>query len=117
MMEQIAETGQAQVSSLFIRRSMYLAYFGQPPSTAGCRLDEELASHDVDMTEPDRVELSLALIRRGVNTESEVSSITSSVHDHQSRLQVSGEEARLNVLQELVTAEQNNLDEKKSRLV
>lgn len=36
--------------------------------------------------------------------------------DSSSRLQISAEEAKLNVLQELADAEQNNLNQKKSRM-
>ena len=52
---------------------------------------------------------SLDLIRRGINSDSEVPSITRSAYDGQSRRQEFIEEVRLKVLQELITVEQNNL--------
>lgn len=62
-MEQLSETGLAHPSSLFVRISIYFAYFGQPPSVAEYSLDQRFMAPGVSVSEADRVQLSRDIIR------------------------------------------------------
>lgn len=125
------EADQTSVSSLFIRRSVYLAYFGQPPSTESCIPNNEAPRHDVFMTGHtstppgpglDRVELNAAMIRRELDPEQDIQQDFSyQVNEQCTRLQqltreTENEQEKLDRLRALAAAEQDRLDGKQTKL-
>lgn len=131
-MESVGGAGQTKISSLFIRKSMYTAYFGKPPSTTGCVPCSEVASSDTDMRDqasspapspgPDRVNLDLSMIRHGLNWEqgSSVdgpSSVNADGLNFEDLTPATDEErAELDRLRQLTAAEQLKIDEKRMAL-
>merc|ERR1712025_479774 len=124
-LEKVAGGGQPRISSLFIRKSMYTAYFGQPPSTIKCVRDNEagVPGYDVAMRDqpsmptydalPGRVELTMSMVRRGLR--SDLSSIggRSPVSEIEPRprhiTRELDDQVRLDQLRILVAAEQDTL--------
>ena len=130
-LDEALESDQNDACSLFIRRSVYLAYFGQPPAIEGCIADDETPSREVPMTdqtpqsleEPNRVELSRALILRALEPEQDESEDSSrAVEEHGIELQrlrgqLADERTRLDQVKSLLVAEQAKIEEKQTLLL
>ncbi|KAM4063627.1 hypothetical protein HRG_011292 [Hirsutella rhossiliensis] len=105
-----AESNQTELGSLFIRRSVYWAYFGLPPSTEGCLAVRETTNLDLSM--PDQPSSPLEISNRDDSHR---------VDDHRSKLQqlqrdIENEQTKLAQLKILLAAEQSKIEEKERLL-
>ncbi|KAM4063563.1 hypothetical protein HRG_011330 [Hirsutella rhossiliensis] len=129
-LDEAAESDQTELRSLFIRRSVYLAYFGQPPSTQGCTADRDATNRDVSMTDrtspplevSNHVELSRALIARALDPELDAPHDDSHrADDQRSTLQllrrdIENERSKLDQLNALLAAAQAKIEDKETLL-
>ena len=91
------ESGGGEVSSIFIRWSVYCAFFGRPPSVADCMPEDSLQENALPCL--NRYRLSNSVIKKALQPESEPQD-------------VEGAQSELMRLQALVAAEQDRVDEK-----
>ncbi|RSL40409.1 hypothetical protein CEP54_016126 [Fusarium duplospermum] len=105
------KTSQTRVTSFFIRRSVYLAYFGLPLSMAGFLTDDHELTHHFDLG----VGLAYPAERAGHGSETQPNE-TAAVQEEQSRLdqlkELSNiEQAKLDHLRELIQEQQRHFEQ------
>ncbi|KAF4432882.1 hypothetical protein CFRS1_v007744 [Colletotrichum fructicola] len=103
------ETGQTRVTSFFIRRSVYISYFGLPRDVVNLTMNERMPYHfPLGVNEADRASTEVV--------GSETHTTTAAQADAQLRLDQLNEltqleQAKLDRLQQLVQEQQGRLDE------
>lgn len=129
--DEAVESDQADLPSLFIRKAVYLAYFGRPPSTEGCIVSSETANPGGSIALPtppplqtvsNSVERSSTRITPTLTPEQAMpQGHSQQANALKSELQqllrdTASEQRKLDRLRALLTAEQAKIEEKEIQL-